>query len=451
MRKSLNPQLPIVHPSIKHDHAAELKKISEILDGEPEILDLVLADLLDGGVMDEDGREGMTAEQVVRSLIVKQMNGFSYDELAFHVADSRSYGSFCRFGFDDKTPSKSTLQRNIKQLKPETLENINRLLVNRAVREKIEQGRKIRTDCTVVETDIHEPSDSSLLWDCVRVLVRLMKQARAFAESRFTDHKRRAKRRAMAIDNAKKEPERVKLYNDLIMVTRRTVEYAEKVSVKVRKDGGSDLTEIALAIHLANQLDHFISLARRVITQTERRVLHGEQVPAEDKVLSIFEPHTDIIIKDRRDTLFGHKVALSAGASGMVVDGVVEKGNPADSTLAVPMVKRQKDLFGRVPRQIAFDGGFTSKANLAKIKDLGVQDVAFHKKRSLEVTDMVKSTWVFRQLRKFRAGIEGIISFLKRCFGLDRCRWSGFQSFKAYVWSSIISANLLVMARHMLS
>ena len=451
MRRSLDPQLPIVHPSVQHDHADELKTISGILDDEPEILELVLADLVDGGILDDDGREGMTAEQVLRSLVVKQMNGFSYDELAFHLADSRSYRSFCRFGFEAKMPSKSTLQRNIKKLKPETLEAVNRALVGRAVREKIERGRKVRFDCTVVETDIHEPSDSWLLWDCVRVLVRLMKQASQLAQCRFTDHSRRAKRRAMAIQNAKKESERVKLYKDLLGVAGRTVGYARQVSVTVRKDGGSDLKQIALAIHVANQLDHFVSLAQRVISQTQRRVLHGEQVPAQDKVLSIFEPHTDIIIKDRRDTLYGHKVCLSAGASGMVLDCVVEKGNPADSTLAVPLVKRQKVLFGRVPRQATFDGGFASRNNLVEIKRLGVNDVVFSKGRSLEVTDMVKSVWVFRQLRKFRAGIEGIISFLKRCFGLDRCTWSGLRSFRAYAWGAIISANLLVMARHMLA
>jgi IS5 family transposase len=277
-----------------------------------------------------------------------------------------------------------------------------------------------------------------------------MKRASELVDCHFTNHSRRAKRRAMGIENAKKKKDRVKLYKDLLKVARRTVGYAQQVSVKVRNDGGSTVTEIALAMYLANQLDHFVSLANRVISQTERRVFHGERVPAEEKLFSIFEPHTDIVIKDRRETLFGHKVALSVGASGMVLDCVVQKGNPADSTLAVSLVERQKALFGRVPRQTAFDGGFASKKNLAEIKSLGVEDVAFSKRRSLAVNDMVKSMWVYRRLRRFRAGIEGIISFLKRCFGFDRCTWSGLKSFKAYAWGSIISANLLLMARHLL-
>ena len=132
-------------------------------------------------------------------------------------------------------------------------------------------------------------------------------------------------------------------------------------------------------------------------------------------------------------------------------DAVVEQGNPADSTLAVTMVQRQRDVYGKVPRQVCFDGGFASRANLANIKAVGVEDVAFHKRCRLEIEDMVKSTWVYRQLKRFRAGAEGCISFLKRCFGLDRCNWRGFASFQAYCWSSVIAANLLTLARHRLA
>ena len=129
----------------------------------------------------------------------------------------------------------------------------------------------------------------------------------------------------------------------------------------------------------------------------------------------------------------------------------MEQGNPADSTLAVEMIEHQRDLHGKVPRQACFDGGFASRANLADIKALGVEDVAFHKRCRLAIQDMVKSTWVYRQLRAFRAGIEGIISFLKRGFGLGRCAWRGFQSFCAYVQASVVACNLLSMARQTLA
>lgn len=180
-------------------------------------------------------------------------------------------------------------------------------------------------------------------------------------------------------------------------------------------------------------------------------MLRAESVPAGEKIVSIFEPHTDIIIKDRRETLYGHKICLTSGASGLVTDVIVEEGNPADSTLAVKMVERQRELYGKAPRKVSFDGAFTSTSNLAAIKELGVEDVAFSKHGGLQITEMVKSTWVYRCLRNFRAGIEGTISFLKRIFGLDRCTWRGFSSFNAYVCGSVLACNLLILARHLLT
>jgi len=192
-----------------------------------------------------------------------------------------------------------------------------------------------------------------------------------------------------------------------------------------------------------------VALKRGNTTRTERRVLHGEVVPASEKLVSLFEPHTDIIVKDRRDIRYGHKLTLTAGSSGLILDWVVEDGNPADSTLVTRTIERQKEIYGRVPRQIAFDGGYASRQNLEEAKALGVQDVAFSKKRGLEVLDMARSQWVYKRLRNFRAGIEAWISFLKRCFGLQRCSWRGAPGFARYVGASIVTANLLTLARHL--
>lgn len=456
MRQTVRQQLPIVEPAINHPHASELQVISEILAERPDIAKLTFADLVRDLDDPEAGREGMmTAEQVFRAMTIKKMNSFSYEELAFHLDDSKTYRAFCAFGIADEIPSASTLQRDIKKLKPETLEAINCILLEVAVEWKIEKGRKVRGDCSVVESNIHHPTDSSLLEDSVRVLARLTGRARdAFKlDIDFVDHSRRAKKRALEILNSKREKQRKKPYRDLLRVTRGSVDYAKETVRALR-----DLAILNVpgcvkdaADNAADELGNYISLAERTISQTERRVLRGEKVPAEDKVFSIFEPHTDIIIKDRRDTHYGHKIAITGSASGLTTDLIVVEGNPADSTLAVKLVERQKRIYGRVPRQVAFDGGFASKTNLADIKRMGVKDVSFHKKRGLKVADMVKSTWVYKRLRKFRAGIEGMISYLKRCFGLRRCNWRGFESFKSYAWASVVTANLLVIARHLLA
>jgi len=427
--------------------------MSSVLDAIPEAAELVGADLARRGDQQIDtskGREGMTAEQVLRAFVVKQMNGYSYEELAFHLADSSTYRSFCRFGIADKPPTKSRLQKNIKRVQAETWEAINRKLVLHAAVKGVETGRKVRIDATVVESNIHAPTDSSLLRDGVRVLVRLQEEAREDFGLTFNDHSRRAKRRALAILNARSDEQRLPLYRDLLRVTHKTVKSAERIADELDQAEPPDIRGLLRAGSLAQQLRHYVELTKRVISQTQRRVLQGQSVPAVEKLVSIFEPHADIIIKDRRETLYGHKIYLTAGASGLVTDVVIENGNPADVTLAVKMVERQQELYGRAPRQASFDGSFTSRDNLATLKGLGVEDVAFSKARGLSITEMVKSSWVYRRLRDFRAGVEGVISFLKRVFGLDCCTWSGLASFKSYVCGSVLACNLLLVARHLL-
>jgi IS5 family transposase len=176
MRKTVAEQMPLVPAQIDHGHARELAAISERLDGTPQVLRLVQRDLT-RGVSAKTGREGMTAEAVLRCALAKQMNTWSYEELTFHLADSLLYRWFCRMGIADAPPKKSTLKRNIKRVRAETWEKINQLLLQQAEQEQTENGRMVRTDCTVVEANIHAPSDSSLLWDCVRVLARLTVRA----------------------------------------------------------------------------------------------------------------------------------------------------------------------------------------------------------------------------------------------------------------------------------
>jgi transposase, IS5 family len=448
MRCTLPDQLPLVPAFHAHVRSRELEAMSQILDAHPEAARWVLGDLVGRRVSSRHGREGMSGEQVLRVILVKQLGGFSYDDLAFHLTDSASYRAFCRIGITQKIPTSKTLQRNAKLVQPQTLEKINRLLVEHAGAAGVEDGNKIRIDCTVVETHIHEPTDSSLLWDSVRVLTRLIDRAREYVDVAFTDHQRRAKRRALAIQHARSNEDRVPLYQDLLKVTERTMTAAERTIAAFSTAYPPQVLEDPAIHGLLGQLRHYIGLARRVVDQTRRRVVLGETVPATEKLVSIFETHTDIIIKDRRDTLYGHKLCLAAGASGLITDCHVEKGNPADSTLAVGMIQRHKEIYGQAPRQACFDGGFASRDNLDQIKELEVRDVVFAKSRGIDIHEMAGSEASFRALRRFRAGIEATISFLKRCVGWTRCTWRSLRSFQAYVWASVVTANLLLLARH---
>jgi IS5 family transposase len=423
-----------------------LEAISRILEEEVGMAERVGQDLVRGVKHPATGARGMSGDQVLRVLLVKQMNGFSYEALHFHLLDSASYRTFCRFGALEEVPSRSAVAENVKKVRAETLEEINRLLLKRAEDEGVERGRKVRIDSTVVETNIHAPSDSTLLWDAVRVLTRLLEEAEAAVGfTMWRDHTKRAKRRMLGIQRARTQAKRTPLYRDLLKVSHQVLGYARAAGVALGSSGEERLRRLAW------ELEHYEQLLERVIDQAERRVMRGEMVSAQEKVVSLFEPHTDVIVKDGRETLYGHKVYLSGGASGLVLDCMIPDGNPADSTLSTTMLRRQTALYGRPPRQAALDGGFTSKENLREAKALGVADVCFARKRGLKVPEMVKSTWVYRKLRDFRAGIEGVISFLKRAFGLDRCTWRGELSFRSYVWSGIVAANLLTLARHLLA
>ena len=210
---------------------------------------------------------------------------------------------------------------------------------------------------------------------------------------------------------------------------------------------GADLEETIAAHKILDQLERAVSLLQRVLSQTERRVIRGEKVPAGEKVVSFFECHTDVIVKGRRDTQYGHKIFLSGGRSGLILDCVIARGNPADAAMFPDLLTRQEAIYGRSPLKTAADGGFASRDNLGLAKGRGVKDVMFAKRRGLGILAMVRSLWVYQKLRNFRAGIEANISVLKRAFGLFRCTWTGWHRFVRCVKSAVVAYNLLVLGR----
>ena len=448
MRETHKIQPTLTEPWLDLPHAKELKAISDLLAQHPMLGALVAQDISRGK---SKRCAGLTGEQALRIMIIKQMNSFSYDELTFHVADSQTYRAFCKIGLTDQAPKRSTLAENIKSIKASTLEQVNRIIVEAASVAGIERGRKVRIDSTVSETNIHPPSDSSLLFDCVRVLIRIMTALRELGvQIKFSNRTRRAKRRWIAISRARSKRKRRKLYRNLVNATEEVFAAATAAVEIARTHNAGSFEDVMRLEALIGEIEHYLPLTVQVLDQTRRRVFDDERVPASEKLVSIFEEHTDIIVKAPRETQFGHKVTLTGGASSMILDCVISEGNPADSSLAATMIERQIDIFGRPPLKASFDGGYASKANLQSIKAMGVRDAAFHKKRGLDVSDMAKSPWVFKQLTNFRAGIEGCISFIKRVFGLTRCTWRSQPSFESYVWASVVSFNLLVMARHLI-
>ena len=440
MRQERTVQASIFDLFAGHEIGCELKTMSQWLDQHGELLDQVTQDLRRHGVK-ETGREGLPAEAVLRCALLKQYRQLSYQELAFHLEDSASFRAFARLPWG-WSPKKSALHKSISALRAETWEAINRTLLASARLDKVESGKVMRVDSTVTAALIHQPSDSSLLWDAVRVMVRLLRQADALGSSiRWRNHSRAAKKRARAIEYARGSLKRRDQYRELLRVTHATLGFLRQAAARL-----ASVRDLAVELWQA-VVSHFQPLIERIIGQTERRVLAGEAVPAADMLVSLFEPHAEMIVKGGRDVQYGHKLNLTTGRSGLILDLVIEAGNPADSERMLPMLERHIAFYGAAPDQAAADGGYASRENLRQAKAWGVSDMAFHKKSGLKIEDMVKSRWVYRKLRNFRAGIEAGISCLKRAYGLDRCTWRGLDHFKTYVWSSVVAYNLALFAR----
>lgn len=444
MRKIRTTQKSIFEPDyVDHEIAFELAGISAWLDQHRGLLDLVAADLNpNGGAF--GGRGGLSVESVLRCAILKQYRQASYRELVFLLKDSRSFQHFAHLDVYT-VPKKSTLQSLISRIRPETWEALNQALLKTAKSKRVEKGKRVRFDATVTKTAILSPTDSRLLLDGVRVMVRLLKEAHRHLGTdliAYSSHLRVAKRRHRGIASARGAERRADLYRDLLEAVAKTLGYLEQAHEAMAKS-----PHLLEAMAWQTTAAHYRRLIERVIDQAQRRVFEGETVPANEKVVSLFEPHTDIIEKGQRETLYGHKLTLSTGTSGLVLDAVIEAGNPADTESFVPMIERHIDQYGQAPQDLATDGGYASRDNLDEAKAFGVKNVAFHKKKGIGIEEMTKDRWLYYKLKRFRAGIEAGISYLKRCFGLSRCNWKGLTHFKAYVWSGVFTHNLVVFAR----
>ena len=425
-------------PEIVHPVAEELERASSWLDQHRELLEMVGRCV--GGSAGR-GRHGLTCETILRAAVLKHLMGYSYRGLEFALHDSATMQRFARVD-PHAVPKKSALHAGIKAIDAEAWRSIDGVLVQDARLQGIESGAQVRIDSTVTDTDVLGPSDSRLLYDGVRVLTRLLRQAgEHLPEVSFGDHCRAAKRREQEIRSGRGARRRAATYRRLLRLVGQTTGYAAAARARV-----CCVTE-PWAESWCAEVGAYLELVARVVDQTKQRVFDGETVPASEKVVSLFEPHTDIIVKGGRAIEYGHKINLSSGRSGLVLDVVVEAGNPADSTRCLPMLRRHVDLYGEPPQRAAFDGGYASRENLAEAKKLGVEHVVFHKKRGMEQTDMTPSAWMYGQLKRFRAGAEAAISYLKRCFGLDRCTWSGWNRFRAYVHSAVFAHNLMRLVR----
>ena len=432
----------------------ELDAIDQLLDGMPEILDLVHSDLRHNSKEATGRPTEVTCEQVIRTAILMQLRSLPYRRLVEELEVNPLYRKFTRF-YGRKIPHFTTLNNLVKSISDQTMQALVDRTVLLARDEKVEDGKAIRHDTTVSETDIAHPLDSRLLNDSVRVMSRILgrlRQAAPRLSFPYHDHSRATKKRAYQIAMGKGrniEKHRVEWYTVLLRYQEKVRGYAQGALDAFSADEAlAQNLEIAA---LVAQLKEILPLADQVYDQAYRRVILGESVPADEKIVSIFETHTDIICRGKKGsaTEFGHKFDVATGRSGIVTQYVVYKGNPCDGDVLKGAIENHKRLFGQAPERLAADRRYHSAANEQMANEAGVKQVAIPKPGRLSEMrkSLQKARW-FRRLMRFRAGVEGNLSTLLRSFGLKRCLWQGWESFKAYVGLSVLTYNLRLLAGH---
>jgi IS5 family transposase len=341
-------------------------------------------------------------------------------------------------------------------LTPATLKAVNELVVQAAVEGGLEDGKKLRVDTTVVQTDVHHPTDNTLLWDAVRVVIRLVGRLRAALGQRFQGFRNRtraARRRMQEIQRmtTKQRHERqTEKYRELIGITEEVVESAHGVLQQTRKARGKDLVTDMTVGALRKEIAHYCGLGDRVIDQARRRVLQGENVPNAEKIYSIFETHTDLIKRGKVQTPleFGHKVFLAESAQGLITQYQVLKGNPADEQHVEPSLERHKETFGQAPELYGSDRGFFSETNVKSCKQNGVKVVCIPQRggKKTPAREAYEKSPAFKKGQRFRAGIEGRISVLFRGRGMKRCLAEGHERFELWVGAAVLANNLMKIA-----
>jgi IS5 family transposase len=435
-----------------------LQSISDLLDEHGELVERVHRDLVRGLKRPQTGRDGLSAGRVLRAFVLQRVKNCDLRDLQERIADGLTMRQFTEF-YSDAVPSHHAFHRAFQRLRPETLRELNEVVVQAAVKMGIEDGKKLRVDSTVVESNIHYPTDGGLLWDCVRVLTRVVKRVGEILPDLvegFPNRCRRARRRMQELqrmDRQQRRRQQRRKYQDLLKVTQEVVDRSRRVAERLGNVQILDASKATRAKQLQERILHFCELAERVMDQTRRRVLKEEKLTAEEKIVSIFEPHTAIIKRGKvaKPVEFGRKVFLAESARGLITDYQVLKGNPPDERQVADSLQRHREVFGTAPEVYAADRGFYSEANLELCEKAGIPvvSVPYRGGRKTPERQAQEKTKEFREGQRFRAGIEGRISVLFRGRGMNRCLLEGEERFELFVAAAVLANNLLMIARHL--
>jgi IS5 family transposase len=452
-----NPQisfadLELMNQDIEMDPV--LKQISAYVDQHPDWIEAVDQQLQKGLKKSRTGRRGLTAAQVLLSWILMRIKNWDYRELAERIRDGITLRLFTRF-YSRAVPKHDAFSRGHRRLSAELIRSLNEHLAQAAVEDGLEDAEALRGDTTVVETDIHHPTDASLLWDTVRVITRSLRQLRELAPHqlpRYPKRTRAAKRRMQELQRmtaSQREHQQVPKYRELIGIAEEALRNGRH-AVEATVESGQTATDAWMIEELRKQITDFCQLGDRVVDQARRRVIHNEQVPTAEKIYSIFEPHTALIKRGKagKPIEFGHKIYLAETRTGLITEYWVLDGNPSDEDHPVKSIRSHKAMFGHAPKLYANDRGSYSPDNIKGCEQEGVECVCIPQRGGKKTTERetFEHSPEFKQGQRFRAGIEGRISVLFRGRGMKRCLASGRSGLELLVGLAVLANNLLRIA-----
>jgi transposase, IS5 family len=459
MSRTLTPQLSFADLELSRLGVhldPVLQGIDTFLNQHSELVEQVRLDLERGLKKPSTGRSGITPSQTLRALALMRVKNWDYRELRERINDGYTLRGFTQFD-THLVPKHDAFNRAFNRLTPATLQAINQAVIRAAVELGLEDGKKLRVDTTVVETNIHHPTDATLLWDSVRTITRLVEDLHDKLPNGvkgFTNRTRSARRRMQQLQRMtaqQRQQQQESKYRELLRITGQVVQNARQVVEQAKQIDGVDVVAGLVIDQLRKQIISFCDLAGKVIDQTRRRVIEGEQVPSEQKVYSIFEAHTDCIKrgKAQKPVEFGHKVFLAESAQGLITDYQVLKGNPADSDHVEGSLERHQRTFQHHPEWYAGDRGFYSPENVQHCEKAEVDKVCIPQRggqKSAEQEALERSP-AFKKGQRFRVGIEGRISVLFRGRGMKRCRAKGRERFEMLVGAAVLANNLMRIAQ----
>jgi IS5 family transposase len=435
-----------------------LQGIVRFLDDHATLIEQVRQDLVRGLKSPDTGRSGITPTQTLRSLILMRIKNWDYRELRERINDGYTLRGFTDFD-SHRVPKHDAFNRAFNRLTPATMQAINRAVVQGAVQLGLEDGKRLRVDTTVVETDIHYPTDATLLWDTVRTVTRLvdkLHQEVPRGVQCFTNRTRSARRRMQELERmsaTERHTQQEPKYRELIRITEQVLEGARQIVKKTAKVKGVDVVGRVVIDQLRERITGYCALGEKVIDQTRRRVLDGEPVPTDEKVYSIFEDHTALIKrgKQRKPVEFGHKVFLAESAHGLITDYRVLEGNPADTNQVKTSLDRHEQVFHHPPELYAGDRGFYSADNEDTCQQAGVSQVCIPQRGGQKTAEReaLEESRAFKEGQRFRVGIEGRISVLFRGRGMKRCRAKGRERFEVLVAAAVLANNLMRIAERL--